>query len=153
MPTPGFKNPEGLLFQVKQGGMIPAVHQALEYAADLQAKGIKNIEFELKLPAQKLDLDVLVRTPEGRIEYGAQLTDVDSVAGIKSAVKKIAEKQLAGPGVDVKHALLDIRGLRSELTERDMQIVQRATDRSNANFELRLDDGSVSIFPTNATKP
>ncbi|MGP3688183.1 hypothetical protein ACTVZO_26395 [Streptomyces sp. IBSNAI002] len=151
--TPGFKNPEGLLFQVKQGNMIPAVHQALEYATDLQSKGIKNIEFELKLPAQKLDLDVLVRTPDGRIEYGAQLKDVDSVAGIKSAVKKIAEKQLAGPGVDVKHALLDVRGLRSELTERDMALVQRAADRSNANFELRFDDGSVTIFPTNATKP
>ncbi|MGW0390712.1 hypothetical protein ACWDYJ_07395, partial [Streptomyces sp. NPDC003042] len=151
--TPGFKNPEGLLFQVKQNGMIPAVHQALEYAADLQSKGIKNIEFELKLPAQKLDLDVLVRTPDGRIEFGAQLKDVDSVAGIKSAVKKIAEKQLGGPGVDVKHALLDIRGLRGELTEREIQAVQRAADRSNASFELRFDDGSVTIFPTNATKP
>lgn len=121
--TPGFKKPEGLLFQVKQNDMIPAVHQAMEHAADLQSKGIKNIEFELKLPAQKLDLDVLVRTPEGRIEYGAQLKDVDSVAGIKSAVKEIAEKQLGGPGVDVKHALLDIRGLRSELTEREIQAV------------------------------
>ncbi|MFD3327034.1 hypothetical protein [Streptomyces sp. NPDC058701] len=150
--TPGFKKPEGLLFQVKQNGMIPAVHQAMEHAADLQSKGIKNIEFELKLPAQKLDLDVLVRTPDGRIEYGAQLKDVDSVAGIKSAVKKIAEKQLGGPGVDVKHALLDIRGLRSELTEREIQAVQRAADRSNASFELRFNDGSVTIFPTNATK-
>ncbi len=150
--TPGFKKPEGLLFQVKQNGMIPAVHQAMEHAADLQSKGIKNIEFELKLPAQKLDLDVLVRTPDGRIEYGAQLKDVDSVAGIKSAVKKIAEKQLGGPGVDVKHALLDIRGLRGELTEREIQAVQRAADRSNASFELRFNDGSVTIFPTNATK-
>ncbi|MEJ8642693.1 hypothetical protein WKI68_17395 [Streptomyces sp. MS1.HAVA.3] len=151
--TPGFKNPEGLLFQVKQKGMIPAVHQALEYAADLQSKGIKNIEFELKLPAQNLDLDVLVRTPDGRIEYGAQLKDVDSVAGIRSAVKKIAEKQLGGAGVDVKHALLDIRGLRGELTDREIQAVQRAADRSNASFELRFDDGSVTIFPTNATNP
>ncbi|MFE9555461.1 hypothetical protein ACFYOD_18555, partial [Streptomyces sp. NPDC006703] len=148
---PMFKEPKGLLFQVKQNGMIPAVHQAMEHAAELQAKGIKNIEFELKLPEKQLDLDVLVRV-DGRIEYGAQLKDVDSVVGIKSAVKKIAEKQLAGPGVDVKVGILDINGLRSELTERDIQAVQRAADRTNASFELKFDDGAVTIYPTNAAK-
>ncbi|MGR4881838.1 hypothetical protein ACIPUC_20935 [Streptomyces sp. LARHCF249] len=126
--TPGFKNPEGLLFQVKQGDMIPAVHQALEHAAELQAKGLKGIEFEVKLPGEKLDLDVLVRH-DGRIEYGAQLKDVDSVAGIRSAVKKIANKQLLGAlddtglpktPIDVKAGILDIRGLKAELTERDI---------------------------------
>ncbi|WP_406283005.1 hypothetical protein [Streptomyces sp. NBC_00209] len=150
--VPMFKDPKGLLFQVKQKDMIPAVHQAMEHAAELQAKGIKNIEFELKLPDKKLDLDVLVRT-DGRIEYGAQLKDVDSVAGIKSAVKKIAEKQLAGAGVDVKVGILDIKGFRNELTEREIQAVQRAADRTNASFELKFKDGSVTIYPTNAAKP
>ncbi|WP_406450200.1 hypothetical protein OG782_12250 [Streptomyces sp. NBC_00876] len=149
---PMFKDPKGLLFQVKQNGMIPAVHQAMEHAAELQAKGIKNIEFELKLPERQLDLDVLVRV-DGRIEYGAQLKDVDSVAGIKSAVKKIAEKQLGGSGVDIKVGILDIKGLRSELTEREIQAVQRAADRTNASFELKFDDGSVTIYPSNAAKP
>ncbi|MEU7065117.1 hypothetical protein [Streptomyces sp. NPDC046161] len=146
---PMFEDPKGLLFQVKQNGMIPAVHQAMEHAAELQAKGIKNIEFELKLPEKKLDLDVLVRV-DGRIEYGAQLKDVDSVAGIDSAVKKIAAKQLAGAGVDVKVGILDVKGLRSELTEADVRAVQRAADRTNASFELKFDDGSVTIYPTNA---
>ncbi|MBT2545079.1 hypothetical protein J7E99_31360, partial [Streptomyces sp. ISL-44] len=159
--TPGFKNPEGLLFQVKQGDMIPAVHQALEHAAELQAKGLKGIEFEVKLPGEKLDLDVLVRH-DGRIEYGAQLKDVDSVAGIRSAVKKIANKQLLGAlddtglpktPIDVKAGILDIRGLKAELTERDIQAVQQAADRCNASFELKFDNGSVTIFPTNASKP
>ncbi|MET9646757.1 hypothetical protein, partial [Streptomyces syringium] len=148
---PMFKDPKGLLFQVKQNDMIPAVHQAMEHAAELQAKGIKNIEFELKLPEEQLDLDVLVRVDD-RIEYGAQLKDVDSVTGIKSAVKKIAEKQLGGSGVDVKVGILDIKGLRSELTEREIQAVQRAADRTNASFELKFDDGSVTIYPTNAAK-
>ncbi|NXY96857.1 hypothetical protein HYE82_21220 [Streptomyces sp. BR123] len=159
--VPGFKEREGLLYQVKQGDMIPAVHQAMEHAAELQAKGLKGIEFEVKLPGEKLDLDVLVRH-DGRIAYGAQLKDVDSVAGIRSAVKKIANKQLLGvldatglpkTPIDVKAGILDIRGLRSELTERDIQVVQQAADRCNAHFELRFDDGSVTIFPTNATKP
>ncbi|MBP2402886.1 hypothetical protein [Streptomyces syringium] len=148
---PMFKDPKGLLFQVKQNDMIPAVHQAMEHAAELQAKGIKNIEFELKLPEKQLDLDVLVRV-DGRIEYGAQLKDVDSVTGIKSAVKKIADKQLGGSGVDVKVGILDVKGLRSELTEREIQAVQRAADRTNASFELKFDDGSVTIYPTNAAK-
>ncbi|MEK8143328.1 hypothetical protein NKH18_17870 [Streptomyces sp. M10(2022)] len=146
---PMFKEPAGLLFQVKQNGMIPAVHQAMEHAAELQARGIRNIEFELKLPEMKLDLDVLVRV-DGRIEYGAQLKDVDSVAGINSAVKKIAAKQLGGSGVDVKVAILDIKGLKSELTEREIQAVQRAADRTNASFELKFDDGSVTIYPVNS---
>ncbi|MFJ4902666.1 hypothetical protein [Streptomyces sp. NPDC088727] len=148
---PMYKEPEGLLFQVKQNSMIPAVHQAMEHAFELQSKGINNIEFELKLPKEQLDLDVLVRV-DGRIEYGAQLKEVDSVAGIKSAVKKIAEKQLGGSGVNVKAAILDIKGLRSELTDREIQAVQRAADRTNASFELKFDDGSITVYPTNSFK-
>ncbi|MEU9800822.1 hypothetical protein [Streptomyces sp. NPDC051000] len=158
---PGFKKPEGLLFQVKQKNMIPAVHQAMEHAAELQAKGLQGIEFEVKLPGENLDLDVLVRN-DGHIDYGAQLKDVDSVAGIKSAVNKISTKQLKGDldemglqktPIDVKAGILDIRGLTSELTERDIQTVHQAADRCNAAFELRFDDGSVTIYPTNAVKP
>ncbi|MET9093806.1 hypothetical protein ABZX72_17105 [Streptomyces cyaneofuscatus] len=159
--VPGFRKAEGLLFQVKQKGMIPAVHQAMEHAAELQAKGVKGIEFEVKIPGENLDLDVLVRS-DGRIDYGAQLKDVDSVTGISSAVKKIANKQLLGAldatglpstPIGVKAGILDIRGLRSELTEGHIQAVQRAADRCNASFELKFDDGSVTIYPTNAAKP
>ncbi|MFD0376232.1 hypothetical protein [Streptomyces sp. NPDC127112] len=141
-----------LISQVKQPGMMPAVHQALEHAAELQARNIGHIEFELKLPERGLDLDVLTRV-DGRIEYGAQLKDVQSVKGIKSAVKGIVEKQLRGDGVDVKAAILDVHDLKGALTERDLSTVQRAADRTNASFELRFDDGSITVYPTNATKP
>ncbi|GAA3193954.1 MULTISPECIES: hypothetical protein [Streptomyces] len=146
---PGYKD---LIFQVKQKDMMPAVHQALEHAAELQAKNVGNIEFELKLPEQNLDLDVLVRSENG-IEYGAQLKDLESVKGIKSAVTKIAKMQLAGPGVKVKVAVLDISDTKSALTERALNAVQRAADRTNASFELRFQDGSLTVFPTNATTP
>ncbi|WP_328312031.1 hypothetical protein OG432_18400 [Streptomyces sp. NBC_00442] len=149
--VPNFSHREGLLYQVKRRDMIPAVHQAMEHAAELQSKGAGNVEFELKVPDENLDLDVLIRG-DGRIEYGAQLKDVDSAAGIRSAVKKIAGHQLSGPGVDIKAGILDINGLRSELTERDIEAVQRAADRTNAYFELRFDDGSLTVYPTNATK-
>ncbi|MFF4952522.1 hypothetical protein [Streptomyces chattanoogensis] len=141
-----------LLFQVKQKGMMPAVHQAFEHAAELQDKGIGHIEFELKLPEQGLDLDVLTRV-DGRIEYGAQLKDVKSANGIKSAVAGIVEKQLAGSGVDVKAAILDVHDLKGAVTERILRLVRRAADRTNASFELRFDDGSITVYPTNATKP
>ncbi|MCX5388086.1 hypothetical protein [Streptomyces sp. NBC_00083] len=149
--VPNFSHREGLLYQVKRRGMLPAVHQAMEHAAELQSRGEHNVEFELKIPDENLDLDVLIRG-DGRIEYGAQLKDVDSVAGIRSAVKKIAGHQLSGEGVDIKAGILDIKGPRSELTERDIEAVQRAADRTNAYFELRFDDGSVTVYPTNAMK-
>ncbi|MCH0539334.1 hypothetical protein I3F58_07115 [Streptomyces sp. MUM 203J] len=140
-----------LISQVKQRDMMPAVHQALEHAAELQAKNIDSIEFELKLPDQKLDLDVLVKSENG-IEYGAQLKDVDNANGIKSAVKKIAEKQLGGAGVDVKVAILDVHDVKGALTDQTLKHVQRAADRTNASFELRFKDGSVTVYPTNSTR-
>ncbi|MGY5000048.1 hypothetical protein [Streptomyces griseus] len=159
--TPGFKNSEGVLFQVKQKGMMPAAHQAMEHAAELQARGMKGIEFEVKLPGENLDLDVLIRN-DGHIDYAAQLKDVESIRGIKSAVKKISNKQLLGAldeaglpttPIGVKAGILDIRALMSEVTERDIQAVQRAADRCNASFELKFDDGSITVYPTNAIEP
>ncbi|MET8183853.1 hypothetical protein [Streptomyces sp. NPDC005336] len=65
----------------------------------------------------------------------------------------IADKQLAGPGVKVKAAILDIHDVKSAMTEQGMKRVQRAADRTNASFELRFEDGSVTVYPTNATNP
>ncbi|MFD8990920.1 hypothetical protein ACFVZ4_22990 [Streptomyces goshikiensis] len=147
--SPGYRD---LISQVKQKGMMPAVHQAMEHAAELQAKGIGHIEFELKLPERGLDLDVLTRL-DGRIEYGAQLKDVSSAGSIKSAVNGIADKQLKGDGVNVKAAILDVDDVKGALTDRILGAVQRAADRTNASFELRFHDGSTTVYPTNATKP
>ncbi|MFJ6613637.1 hypothetical protein ACIQPT_25545 [Streptomyces sp. NPDC091289] len=74
---------------------MPTAHQAMEHAAELQARGMKGIEFEVKIPGENLDLDVLIGN-DGHIDYAAQLKDVDTVGGIKSAVKKISNKQLLG---------------------------------------------------------
>ncbi|MFE6914584.1 hypothetical protein [Streptomyces rubiginosohelvolus] len=158
---PGFKDPKGLLFQAKQKDMMPAVHQAMEHAAELQARGMKGIEFEVKLPEENLDLDVLIRN-DGHIVYAAQLKDVDTIKGIKSAVKKISHTQLMGSlgeaglpstPIGVKAGILDIRALMSEVTEREIQAAQRAADRCNASFELKFDDGSITVYPTNAITP
>ncbi|MFD9421524.1 MULTISPECIES: hypothetical protein [unclassified Streptomyces] len=146
---PGYKS---LIFQVKQGDMIPAVHQAMEHASELRAKSMDNIEFELKLPEEKLDLDVLSRSKNG-IEYGAQLKTVESANGISSAVKGIAAKQLAGPGVKVKVAILDIQDAKGAITEQVLNKVQRAADRTNASFELRFQDGSITVYPAKAVEP
>ncbi|WP_322985126.1 hypothetical protein [Streptomyces sp. S584] len=106
MPFRGAYNPaenqgriRKLQNQIVDKGMISAVHQALEHTAEIQERGIKNIEFELKLPDDKLDLDVLVRV-DGRIEYGAQLKGVDSVKDIDSAVKR--SRQSSSAELDLK---------------------------------------------------
>ncbi|MEU9718235.1 hypothetical protein [Streptomyces sp. NPDC047976] len=147
--APGYRK---LLSQIKQAGMTPAVHQALQHAAELQEKGIGHIEFELSLTERKLDLDVATRV-DGRIEYGAQLKDVKRAKGIRSAIDGIADHQLVGDGVDVKVAILDIHDTKGALTERDLRAAQGAADRTNASFELRFNDGSITVYPTNATKP
>ncbi|MBV6703375.1 hypothetical protein KV557_40935, partial [Kitasatospora aureofaciens] len=147
---PGYKK---LIEQVKDKGMMPAVNQALDHAAELESKGMTGIEFELKLPDDKLDLDVLTRGADGKVDYAAQLKDIQGVSGIKSAVKKIAEKQLGGSGVGFKIGILDIDDLRGAMGPDELQAVQRAADRSNATFELRFNDGSVTVFPTNSFKP
>lgn len=53
----------------------------------------------------------------------------------------------------VKAAILDIHDVKSAMTEQGMKRVQRAADRTNASFELRFEDGSVTVYPTNATNP
>ncbi|OCC09192.1 hypothetical protein A3Q37_05215 [Streptomyces sp. PTY087I2] len=122
---------------------------------------MKGIEFEVKLPDENLDLDVLIRN-DGHIVYAAQLKDVDTIKGIKSAVKKISHAQLMGSldeaglpntPIGVKAGILDIRALMSEVTEREIQATQRAADRCNASFELKFDDGSITVYPTNAITP
>ncbi|GAA2958996.1 hypothetical protein [Streptomyces flavovirens] len=61
----------------------------MEHAAELQTKGLR-IDFELKLPGDRLDLDVLVALMAG-FDYGAQLKDVDSVAASLSSQKDRGE--------------------------------------------------------------
>jgi hypothetical protein len=133
-----------LLSQCKQGDMTPAVYMAMEHATELQARGHKNLALELKDPDAKLDLDVLIKSGD-RIEYGVQLKDVQSVSGINSAAKKIAAKQLAGPIAGQKVAILDIHDLKANVTDDILRRVEGHARRSNATFELRFEDGSITL--------
>jgi hypothetical protein len=146
---PGYKD---LLLQVKQGDMTPSVHMAMEHAADLRARGVKDVAFEFKAPGDKLDLDVLVRAGD-EIVYGVQLKDVQSVSGINSAAKKIAIKQLAGEIAGQKVAILDIHDLKGAVTDDILRSVEGYARRTNATFELRFQDGSITIPANGPTYP
>ncbi|MFI0781135.1 hypothetical protein [Streptomyces sp. NPDC021212] len=149
---PGYYGKEGLLFQCKQKGMLPAVHQAMEFAADLQKRGVDDLAFEEKLPDKGLDLDVLVKSGED-IKYGCQLKDVDHESGISSAAKKIAKKGLDGAISGPKVAILDVHDTRAALTEATVKAVEHFAKRTEATFELRFDDGSVTIPPNGQIYP
>ncbi|MGW2934403.1 hypothetical protein ACWDA7_21680, partial [Streptomyces sp. NPDC001156] len=150
---PGYKD---LLSQCKQvtkaSDMTPAVYMAMEHATDLQAHGVEGLALELKKPEQGLDLDVLVRSGE-RIEYGAQLKDVQSVSGINSATKGIAEKQLAGMIDGQKVAILDIHDTKVALTDKILGRVAYRARITNATFVLRFEDGSITVPANGPTYP
>lgn len=144
--TPGFRQ---VVNDGKQSGMIPAVHQALVHADELLSRGAKGIEFELKLPDQGLDLDVLIRN-DGEIEAAWQLKNVQSSTGIESNVKSIARKQLRGEAGD-KTAILEVHDTMASLTDDILRSVEGAARRTNAVFELRFKDGSVMVRPPSPT--
>ncbi|MET8964236.1 hypothetical protein ABZX69_33015, partial [Streptomyces sp. NPDC004074] len=138
---PGYKE---LLYQTKQKGMMPAVHQAMEYAAELKSRGVENLAFEYKKPQLGLDLDVLVKSGD-EIKYGCQLKDVQQEHGIASAARKIAEKQLVGEIDGPKVAILDVQDTRAALTESTVKDVEYYARRTGATYELRFRDGSITI--------
>ncbi|MEU0688216.1 hypothetical protein ABZ350_14975, partial [Streptomyces uncialis] len=140
--TPGFRQ---VVNDGKQSGMIPAVHQALVHADELLKGGARGIEFEVKLPDQGLDLDVLLRN-DGEIEAGWQLKNVQSSTGIESNVKSIAKKQLRGEAGD-KTAILEVHDTVASLTDDILRSVEGAARRTNAVFELRFKDGSITVRP------
>ncbi|MEU6014602.1 hypothetical protein ABZ826_11245 [Streptomyces sp. NPDC047515] len=141
-----------LLNQCKQKGMLPAVHQAMEFASDLQSRGVKDLAFEYKSKSEKLDLDVLVKSGD-EIKYGCQLKDVDAEHSIGSAARKIADKQLAGEIAGTKVAILDIHDTKSALTESTIRDVEHYAKKTGATFELRFRDGSITIPPNGHIYP
>jgi hypothetical protein len=148
---PGYRD---LLNQVKQKGMMPAVHQAMEFAVELKSRGVNDIGFEYKGSTRgaELDLDVLVRSGN-EIKYGCQLKDVQAEHSVASAASKIAKKQLVGDIDGPKVAILDIQDSLSALTERTVSEVAHAAMRVGATFELRFRDGSVTIPPNGQIYP
>ncbi|MFE7882000.1 hypothetical protein [Streptomyces sp. NPDC057398] len=145
-----------LLSQCKQvsksSDMTPAVYMAMEHAADLQSRGVTGLAFEWKVPSEGLDLDVLVRSGD-RIEYGAQLKDVQSVAGLNSATKGIANKQLRGPIDGQKVAILDVHDTRAALTDDMLGRIASRAKMTKATFVLRFEDGSITVPANGPTYP
>lgn len=148
----GVSGYRGMVFDAKQKGMIPAVHQAMEFASELKSRGVKDVAFEVKLPAQKLDLDVLVKSGD-EIKYGVQLKVVDAEHSIGSAARKIADKQLAGDIAGPKVAILDIGDAKGALTDVTIRKVEHFAEKVGATFELRFEDGSVTIPPNGQIYP
>jgi hypothetical protein len=150
---PGY---EDLLSQCKQvskhSDMTPAVYMALEHAMDLRTHGVDGLAFEWKVPDEGLDLDVLVRSGD-RIEYGVQLKDVDSVSGLNSATRGIAEKQLIGTIAGQKVAILDVHDSKAALTDKILGRIAGRARMTNATFVLRFEDGSITIPANGPTYP
>ncbi|MGW1544638.1 hypothetical protein ACWCPM_31210 [Streptomyces sp. NPDC002309] len=150
---PGY---DDLLSQCKQASknndMTPAVFMAMEHATDLQRRGVEGLAFEWKVPADGLDLDVLVRSGD-RIEYGAQLKDVASASGLNSATRGIAEKQLLGEIDGQKVAILDVHDTKSALTDKDLGRIAHRARVTNATFVLRFNDGSITVPANGPTYP
>ncbi|WP_190046436.1 hypothetical protein, partial [Streptomyces galbus] len=150
---PGYSE---LLSQCKQvskaSDMTPAVYMAMEHAADLQARGVKGLAFEWKVPGDGLDLDVLVRSGD-RIEYGAQLKDVQSASSLNSATRGIAEKQLLGNIDGQKVAILDVHDTKAALTDKILGRIAHRARITNATFVLRFRDGSITVPANGPTYP
>ncbi|NKI44562.1 hypothetical protein [Streptomyces physcomitrii] len=146
----GIPNYDEILNMCKQGssksqkGMIPAAHMALREATILQNKGFSHLAFEIKDEALDLDLDVAALRPDGTPQYGYQLKDVDSIEGIRSAAKKAA-KQLISPSDTTKFAILDVHRPRAELSAKMFNEVEFQARRAGATFQLRFEDGSITV--------
>ncbi|PAZ13907.1 hypothetical protein CLM62_20680 [Streptomyces sp. SA15] len=141
-----------LLNASKQKGMIPAVHQALEYAMELKLRGVEDLAFEYKRPDLGLDLDVLVMSGD-EIKYGCQLKDVGQEHSISSAARKIADKQLMGDIDGPKVAILDVHDTRAALTESTVKDVEHYAKKTGSTYQLRFRDGSITIPPNGQIYP
>ncbi|MGI5481572.1 hypothetical protein [Streptomyces lavendofoliae] len=146
-----------LLDMCKQGpnkgnpkGMIPAVYMAMRVATDLQAQGIGRVGVELDTAT--FDLDAYTRHPDGSVDYGYQLKDVDNIKGIKSAAEKAA-KQLSYEGVSHRVAILDVHQPMGGLTPRMFSEAEFQARRMGGTFLLRFTDGSITVPPNGPTFP
>ncbi|MFF8617222.1 hypothetical protein [Streptomyces sp. NPDC015350] len=131
-------------------GMVPAAYMAMRLATDLQGRGIGRIGVELDTAT--FDLDTYTRHPDGSIDYGYQLKDVEKIEGIKSAAKKAA-KQLNHEGITQRVAILDIHQPMANLTPYMFNEASFHAKRVNGTFLLRFADGSIRVPPTGPIFP
>ncbi|MFC5916222.1 hypothetical protein [Streptomyces pulveraceus] len=147
---PAKKEPGTVPPAYKEPGMVPAAHMAMRLATELQEHGVGRIGVELDTPT--FDLDVYTRHPDGSIDYGYQLKDVNNVGGISSAVKKAA-KQLTHDGISHRVILLDIHQSMADLTQRVFDEAAFQARRMNGAVHLRFADGSIIVPPNKSTFP
>ncbi|ANH91724.1 hypothetical protein A8713_11545 [Streptomyces sp. SAT1] len=147
----GVENYREILDMYKKGptrrdpkeSMVPAAYMALIHAEELQSRGDTRLGFELGDAGTTYDIDVYTRYPDGAMDYGYQLKDVDSVTGIRKAAKKSAS-QLDYP-MSHRVAVLDVHDTMGNLTPRIFEEVVRAAGRSNATYLLRFEDGAITV--------
>ncbi|WP_406450179.1 hypothetical protein OG782_12185 [Streptomyces sp. NBC_00876] len=131
-------------------GMVPAAYMAMRVATDLQAQGITRVGVELD--TNTFDLDVYTRHPDGSIDYGYQLKDVDTIKGIKRAAEKSA-LQLDHHGVGHRVAILDVHQPMGSLTPRMFREAEYRAETMGGTFLLRFTDGSLTVPPNGPTFP
>ncbi len=131
-------------------GMVPAAYMAMRLATDLQAQGVGRVGVELDTAT--FDLDVYTRHPDGSIDYGYQLKDVNNVGGINSAARKAA-KQLAHDGMSQRVAILDVHESMSSLTPKAFKDAEHASRKAGGTFLLRFTDGSITVPPNGPIFP
>jgi hypothetical protein len=111
---------------------------ALRLATELQDRGVTHLGFELGDSRTKYDIDVYTRHPDGAIDYGYQLKDVDSVSGIRKAASKSAF-QMDYP-MSHRVAILDVHESLENLTPRIFEGVAHLAQRSEVTTysDLRM---------------
>ncbi|WP_330338667.1 hypothetical protein [Streptomyces sp. NBC_00557] len=155
----GSENYKGILDMCKKGptkrdpkeSMVPAAYMALRYATELQDRGFTHLGFELGDHTTTYDIDVYTRHPDGTMDYGYQLKDVDTIDGIKKAARKSAS-QLDYP-MSHRVAILDVHASMADLTPRMFEEVVRFSRRSNATYLLRFEDGAITYPPDGPVFP
>ncbi|MCC3653173.1 hypothetical protein LIX60_17235 [Streptomyces sp. S07_1.15] len=130
--------------------MVPAAYMALTHATELQNRGITRLGFELD--TDTFDLDVYTRNPDGTVDYGYQLKDVNTIQGIKNATRKSAD-QLKGGDTSHRVAILDVHQPMPALTPRAFAQAEYAARRSDSTFLLRFEDGAITIPPNGSIFP
>ncbi|KNE78953.1 hypothetical protein AB0B04_23285 [Streptomyces xinghaiensis] len=153
------ENYDGILSMCKNGpsrsdpsSMVPAAYMALTHATELQNRGITRLGFEFGGNKTKWDLDVYTRNPDGSIDYGYQLKDVQNAKKIWPVAEGAADQLDYNP-MGQRVAILDIHQPMSKMNPRIVGKLEDLAENSEGTFLLRFEDGSITIPPNGPVFP
>ncbi|MZE80495.1 hypothetical protein GTY57_27095 [Streptomyces sp. SID5475] len=153
------ENYDGILNMCKNGpsrsdpsSMVPAAYMALTHATELQNRGITRLGFEFGGNKTKWDLDVYTKNPDGSIDYGYQLKDVQNAKKIWTVAESAADQLDYNP-MGQRVAILDIHQSMSKINPRIVGKLEDLAENSEGTFLLRFEDGSITIPPNGPVFP